>query len=147
MAAKRQRKGFFRSMVDFPTWMNVKGLRDSGDTIVKTFKSLQEATLSDRQETFEEAMTRLRLSEKDIQARMRHCYISSWIYFSVALLLFLYGGYLLIYSTFSGFIIAFVLSGLAGVYAYRDAFWYFQMKSRKLGCSFSNFVNFITGRK
>ncbi len=145
--AKRQRKGFFRSMVDFPTWMNVKGLRESGDTIAKTFKSLQEVKTSDRQETFEEAMTRLNLSEKDIQTRMRQCVISGWIYFSCASLLFFYGLYLLIFSTFSGFVIAWLLSVLAGVYAYRDAFWYFQMKKKKLGCSFSEFFNFITGRK
>lgn len=145
--AKRQRKGFFRSMVDFPTWMNVKGLRESGDTIAKTFKSLQEVKISDRRETFEEAMSRLRLTEKDIQTRMHQCYIAGWIYFSCAALLFLYGLYLLIFSTFSGFLIAWLLSVLAGVYAYREGFWYLQMKKKKLGCTFSEFVNFITGRK
>lgn len=134
-------------MVDFPTWMNVKGLRESGDTIFKTFKSLQEANLSDRQETYEEAVSRLRLTEKDLLERMRQCLISAWIYFSVALLLFLYGFYLLIYVSFSGFVIAWVLTALAGVYAYRDAFWYYQMKVKKLGCSLLEFVNFITGRK
>lgn len=134
-------------MVDFPTWMNVQGLRESGDTIVKTFKSLQEANLSDRQETYEEAMSRLRLTEKDIQTRMRQCFISSWIYFAVASLLFLYGFYLLIYVSFSGFVIAWVLTALAGVYAYREAFWYYQMKVKKLGCSMAEFVKFITGRK
>lgn len=147
MASKRQRKGFFRSMVDFPTWMNVKGLRESGDTIAKTFKSLQEAKLSNRQETYEEAMSRLGLTEKDIQARMRQCLISAWIYFACAFLLFLYGFYLLIYVSFSGFLIAWILTILSGVYAYREAFWYFQMKIKKLGCSAIEFLNFITGRK
>jgi intracellular multiplication protein IcmV len=147
MARKRRGKGFFRSMVDFPTWMNVKNLRESGDGIAKTFRSLQEVPLFTRQETFEEAVARLGLDEKSIQKRIQQCLLSAWIYLACSVALFIYGICLLIFTHFTGAFIAWLLAVLAGVFAYREAFWYCQMKKRKLGCSFNEFLNFISRRK
>jgi intracellular multiplication protein IcmV len=147
MARKRPGKGFFRSMVDFPTWMNLNGLRESGSGIMNSFENLQKVNSPSRRETFEEAVVRLGLDDNAIARRMRQCYLYSWIYVACVGVLLLYAFYLFIFAYVAGGCVALLLSVMAGVFAYREAFWYLQMSKRKLGCTFAELVAFITGRE
>lgn len=146
MAQKRRRFRFFRALVDFPTWMNLQGLRESGNDISKTFQDLRQMPPTRHKETFEEAMIRLDLTEEAVQKRMRQCYFSGLVFLACSLGLFVYALALLTFGFFPGAFIAALIGVLAGVFAYREAFWYVQMKKRKLGCTFVEFLVFITGR-
>lgn len=149
MAKKRSRFKLLRPMVDVSSWMDLKGLGRSSRGILHTVKNIHDATPSQplQAESFEEAMARLNIDENSLQKRLRECFYSSWFYFAAGLALFFYG----FYVVFTGFLISgfvtFVLATLAFVLAYREAFWYYQMKIRKLGCSISGFFTFFTGRK
>lgn len=147
MARKGRRLGLFRQMVNVSGWMNLKGLRDTSENIVETFNDIKNVRIPTQQETFEEAMVRLALDENAIKNRMRQCLFAAWLYFSIAVLLLLYAGYLLITYRFFGTIVALIISTITLTLAYREGFWYFQMKVRKLGCTFVEFIAFITGRK
>lgn len=147
MARKARRLGLFRQMVNVSGWMNLKGLRDTSENIVETFKDIKNVRIPPKQETFEEAMQRLALDENAIKNRMRQCFYAAWLYFTIALLLLIYAGYLLISHRFFGTMVALILATITITLAYREGFWYFQMKVRKLGCTFVEFIAFITGRK
>ena len=147
MARKRQRKGFFRSMVDIPTWMGFDSIKSGGENIAGTFNNLKRVSEPQRVETFEEAMTRLALDENSLKKRRRECLMSAWLYLACAVALTIYAGYLLISGHLISVLIALILAGIAGVSAYKEAFWYFQMTVRKLGRTHQEFLAFITGRK
>lgn len=147
MAEKRRRMGMFRQMVNVSGWMGFKNLKQTGADIVKNFKEINETDTVKRKETFEEAMHRYSMDEIKIQNRIKQCYYTAWVYAAVALILFMYGVYLLFLGTWLGTLVAFILTALAGALAYRESFWYFQMTIRKLGCTFKEYLAFILGRK
>ena len=147
MAKKRRRFSYFRPLVDFSSWMGLKNLRESGAGIAKSFNDLRQAQTPTRQETFEEAMTRLGHDEESLNKRRRQCLFSSWIYLAIATALFIYSIYLLLHGYLISVLVAIVLTAFLGVSAYREAFWYYQMTVRKLGCTFNEFFAFITGRR
>ncbi len=147
MAKKRQRKGFFRSMVDFRTWMSMDSIKSTGENIGDTIKSLKEINVTSRVETFDEAVARLSLDEDSISKRKRQCLYSAWLYVVLALGLVGYSFYLLLSDHVLSFFIALIFSLIAGLNAYREAFWYFQMTIKKLGCTHREFLMYLTGRK
>lgn len=147
MARKRRRFSYFRPLVDFSSWMGLKSLRESGAGIAKSFSDLRQIQAPTRQETFAEAMVRLELDEDSLSKRRRQCLLSGWLYLSLSSALFLYSIYLLIHVHLVSTMVAIVLTAFLGVSAYREAFWYYQMTVRKLGCTFNEFFAFITGRR
>ncbi len=145
--AKNRRKGLFRQMFNVSGWMGVQNLKETGDNIVKNFKDLSEIPTTSRVETFEEAMQRLGMDEEALARRMKQCYYTGWFYVACSIVLFLYGAYLITAGGYIAGLIAWILTVFAAALAYRESFWYFQMSSRKLGCSFKEYQNFLLGRK
>jgi intracellular multiplication protein IcmV len=99
-------------------------------------------------ETFEAAQKRLKLTDKDLLARQH-----SFLRFSVAFLvlaigLFLYAIYHFIFGTVHAGILTSALTMVAAAMAVRYHFWYFQIKCRKLGCTFNEwFHEGLMGKK
>ena len=147
MAQQPQRKGFFRSMVDFSTWMGTDSIKANGQAIGTIFERVRNYTPSGRVETFDEAMKRLGLDEEALNKRKRQCLLSGWLFVAFSLSLFVYSFSLLLHDHLVSFFIAFLLALIAGLTAYREGFWYYQMTKRKLGCSHKEFFMYITGRK
>ncbi len=145
--AKKQRLGLFRQMFNVSGWMGMSNLTQSASDIVKSFKDLSLTREAARRETFDEAMQRLGMKEADVLLRIRQCYYTAWFYVACSLLLFAYAIYLITLHIFLGAIITLILTLLAGALAYRESFWYFQMKVRKLGCTFKEYQAFMLGRK
>lgn len=147
MARKSGRKGIFRQMVDVSSWMDLQGLRDTSKNIGEAFRDLQSVRIPPERETFDEAMQRLNLDEDGLKRRMRQCLYTAWLYFSIGVVLFFYAFYLLIFAHTFGAVVSAILTAITLTLAYREAFWYYQMRVRKLGCSIFDFLAFISGRK
>ncbi len=99
-------------------------------------------------ESFNVAQKRLNLTDSDIiirqQGLLRLCLLT--LLFS--LLMFFYTIYLLYYLQIKAFVVSFVVMMIGLVLAFRYHFWYFQMKTRKLGCSFQEwYQQGLRGRK
>ena len=86
-------------------------------------------------ESFDSAMKRLKLTEKDILERQAGLLRLTLLMLFCAVLLFIYTLYLLVTGGFKGSIISSIVMAVALVLAFRYHFWYFQIKKRKLGCS------------
>lgn len=147
MAKKRQRKGFFRSMVDFKTWMSMDSIKSTGENIGEAINDLKNVNLTNRVETFEEAVARLSLDEASITKRRRQCLYSAWVYLVFALGLVGYSIYLILSDHILSFFITLIFALIAGLSAYREAFWYYQMTIKKLGCTPREFFMYLIGRK
>jgi intracellular multiplication protein IcmV len=100
-----------------------------------------------RKESFHQAAERLGLDEAKIVAQQKRFLLFSLFYFALAVALIIYD---IILFANADLIAAFSVLGLFLVvtaYGARENFWYMQVKERKLGCSLSEWVLFIFGRR
>lgn len=132
-AFKITRKTFFNPA----GWLGYEQLKFYNQVIWGNFKRLGTPETPERTETFDEAMQRLQLTDQDIQQTSDRYLLYAIIFVVFAALAFA-GGivYLMGYGTFTAFALAMTCTAVLLVFAFRYHFWYFQIKHRKLGCTF-----------
>lgn len=86
-------------------------------------------------ESFKAAISRLKLSQKELLAKKNGLLRLAVFMVTLAFIIFIYA----VYNFFMGYIIAaclsFVVMFIALVLAFRYHFWYFQIQQQKLGCT------------
>jgi intracellular multiplication protein IcmV len=99
-------------------------------------------------ESFKEAMKRLGLSEEDLLVKQKALLRLSRLMVFVAGVILIYAGYHLVYGGLKAAIISLVVMMISLVLAFRYHFWYYQMKTHKLGCTFNQWYRFgLLGEK
>ena len=131
---KVSRKTFFNPRA----WLGFDTLKESSRGfmgIMRGVFSQPSITAPEKPETFSEAVARLHLTEKNIHDLQ-------WTYFSYALLFLLmalgvlaYSIWLLVHLHMYALIISLAIISLLLSQAFRFHFLYFQIKHRKLGCT------------
>lgn len=124
-------------------WVGFNQLKSDSTTLSNIFRGVfkRSEKAAEKKETFEEAVKRFNLTEKDIQKRMKSAKELVMIFLGL-------GGLLLFYTFYqwasgrviSGFI-CLTLSLLTLAYAFREHFNLFQMRNRRLGCTYKEWVN------
>ena len=123
-------------------------VKNSTRTIANSVKRLFVRDVPERSETFEEAMTRLGLSEEDVRHTIRNYSIYAMIFLLLGIALFAYAFYLLFaHFTITGWLIALAATGFCLVQFFRYDFWVFQMKQRRLGITFNEWKSHLLGGK
>src|SRR5579885_1056091 len=139
---KITRKTFFNPA----GWIDFDALKSQNQTIFSTIKALFSAPQPERQETFEEAMQRLGLTEEDVTKTARVYRWYAVVFFLLGFIAFVYAFYLLFgHYTITGWLLGLGASGLFLVQAFKYDFWSFQMRSRKLGLTVSEWTSSILG--
>ena len=87
-------------------------------------------------ESFEAAKKRLNLTDTDILRRQAGLLRVCWLMLLFAFGLLCYSMYHFFYLNLLGGFLSLIVMCIALILAFRYHFWYFQMKERKLGCSF-----------
>lgn len=142
------KKGLF-SGLNLKRWVGFNQIQDNGRVIGELFETViknpsqQETT---RKESFEECMRRLNMTEEDLQKRIKHgkkiilfCFLGI-----AATLVYLF--YLLTNGRYIPSFVSFTLSLLFLAYAFREHFNIYQMRQRRLGCSFKEYFNSLFKR-
>ena len=93
------------------------------------------------QETFEEAMERLQLSEEALAARKKVFKMQMLLYGIGAIAVGAYTLYLLIHNHWYSVSLSFLLTIFLIVSSLRSHFWVFQIQQRKLGCTLQEWLN------
>lgn len=88
-------------------------------------------------ESFDDAMKELNLDEESLLVKQKSLFRLSIIMVSAAVLILAYAVYMLFLGSIKAFFVSLVVAMLGIILAYRYHFWYFQIKQRKLGCSFN----------
>ena len=140
-------KKVVKPLVDVPTWMGTSTIKDNWRLIRSTYKDIFTPREVKNTETFAEAMARMNLTEADLKARLKEYTILLSVYLIFAIGIISYGVFLLIEGGFLGFIIAFSLGYFSLAQAFRSHFWIFQIKRRKLGCTFKEWFSGTFGVK
>ena len=149
MAKRGVVRGFFGSLVNVKKWSNFDEVAASARFVTKSVKDLcqPQKGSSMSSSSFAEMMQKLNLTEDDIKKRMKYFLYYFVVYFFSALCLFFYMGYLIATSgRILSVLVTMILGLLMTVYAVREHFWYMQLKTRKLGCSFRDWLAFLLWR-
>jgi intracellular multiplication protein IcmV len=127
-------------------WLNLKMIKDNTLFYARETKELFTIDKSDSTENFEEATTRLRLTEDFIKNQTKRYFYLTCLFLVSAGLILAYGVYIALQGNIMGGCICFCLTVYALSCAFRFHFWYFQMKRKKLGCSIQEWLKSIQAR-
>jgi intracellular multiplication protein IcmV len=141
---KISRKTFFNPS----GWTDWNYLKFQNKTVVDIIKTSATPEKPVREETFEQAMQRLGLTEADVQTGAASYRLYAVIFFLIGVALFAYAFYLLFsHTSILGFVLGLATTGLCVVQAFKFDFWSFQMRRRQLGATFAEWQRSILGDK
>ena len=141
---KVSRKTFFNPS----TWFGYEGLKDQNKTIWDVLHTIFTVPKPLTEETFEEAMERLGLTEADVKTSFVRYRWYALMFLSLAFISFVYAFYLLFgHHTIIGCILGIAVNGLFLSQAFKYDFWALQLKLRKLGLTWTEWKRHILGEK
>jgi intracellular multiplication protein IcmV len=138
MAVKDIFKVNRKTFLDPRAWLGYDYLKFQTLQIYTIIKDLFTPAVPTREETYEQAMERHNLTDADVQKTGQNYYIWGWAFFVLGSFALVFGFLLLIsYLTFFGWLLGMATAALLYTQAFRYNFWSFQIKHRKLGCTFA----------
>lgn len=146
-----EKKGFIRraagSVFNINKWIAWRDIAVSSKIFFSIARGvLKRPTVKISEETFEEAVQRLHLTEEDIKTRQKVLFRNTIIFLIMSGLLLIYTIYLLSTLHIIAFLMSLLLNILIFTFAYREHFWYTQIKYRKLGLDFKTWRQLIFKR-
>jgi intracellular multiplication protein IcmV len=136
-----------KSMFNISTWIGTQQLKEQTKALSDVAQSLVTPATPKYNETFEEALIRLNLSEQDIINRTYEFKRLIILFSLITFFLLLYLIYLLLEHSWLGSVgclgIMFVMIGQI----FRYHFWLYQIQERKLGCTFREWLHSLGGKK
>jgi intracellular multiplication protein IcmV len=92
-------------------------------------------------ETYEEAVARMKLTEKDLEERKKMFMMQVILYMVAGFLVLAYAVWLAFHGYITAMGIAFLIAVMSMAYAFRSHFWLYQMKQKRLGCTFKEYLD------
>lgn len=138
---KRGFKWAFGPFINVPAWLGGRTIIDGTKDISRVASDYFIPEKATTEETFEQAVERFNLSERDLQERADGLLRVALIFAVIGFAILGYAVYLVFNQQLGAFLLTIVVSMLAFASAFRYHFWCFQVKSRKLGCSFKDWWN------
>ena len=141
---KISRKTFFNPSL----WVDWNYVKFENRTLFSILKTQFTPTRPQREESFEQAMKRLNLTEEDVKKTATSYRYYALFFFILGFLSFIYAFFLLFSRGFlSGWILSLAVCLLLLSQAFRFDFWAFQMKNRTLGLTFADWKQHYLGDK
>ncbi len=131
----------FSRVFHFRFWLDVDRVKKFTQYIIDLFQRLFVPSPKAPEESFDDALKRLNITPEQLFKRQRMLFRMSILMLVCAVLLFFYGLYEWFYGGILGVLLTVVVIFIALTLAFRYHFWYFQMKERKLGCSWKTWLN------
>lgn len=142
-AFKVSRKTFFN-----PTgWLGYNEIKENNQTIWDTSKDLFKPATPHREEQFEAAVQRMKLSEADLKETYQDYQFFAYLFLALGIAAILFSFYVAFNLNIAGLFLGFAMSVLFLGQAFRYHFWAFQIKNRKLGCTFAEWKQAVFNKK
>lgn len=126
-----------KSIFDVRRWSDYDRVKTYTTYLMDGVKKLFVPQKAASDVSFEEAMALMKISEADLKKQQGALYRLSVFMCVLAAGFFFYAVYHLFYGAFRAVAISLIVMCMALTLGFRYHFWYFQMKQRKLGCTFS----------
>lgn len=132
-AVKVSRRTFFNPR----SWLDYDMVKENTTTVVNIFKdTFKRESPPVITETFEQALQRLNISNEEVE-NIKNNYLSFAVFFLlIGFVLIGFAIYFFLQGSILDFALAIAISAVLFAQAFRFHFWYFQIKHRKLGCTF-----------
>lgn len=137
---KKRRFRFF----NVKGWMGYDQLKKSTTSMTSYTKDLFSKPKMGEPETFEEAMVRMGLTEEDLNHREKTCRKYLFFFAGLGGLLLFYSLFLLINGDVRNTFLCLGISAFLFVQAFKQHFWLYQIRERRLGCTMQEWWNSIT---
>jgi intracellular multiplication protein IcmV len=143
MAKKKRIRGFFKSLFNLRVWFAVDHVRSGAGFIRSLSKQLISSLDQPKRpnQEFEQAVVEQGLSPQQVELAQRN-YFRNALFFLILGVLFAINSMYLIYQQMllSG-AVSFAVTLMTFVFSLKSHFWYFQIKNRKLGCTFKEWYD------
>jgi hypothetical protein len=142
-------RGFLKTFLPLG-WLygEYEDVKNQNKTIVSIVKSLFIKDTNAKQETFEQALNRLGLTREQADKMASHYRWYALAFLLFGIVLFTYAFYLLfMYFSISGWLLSLAATTLCLAYAFSFDFWSYQIRVRKLGVPFNEWMQSILGGK
>lgn len=127
----------FSTFVNPKAWLGWDTIKQQTLLVIALFRAIFIPSPAANQESFEEAQKRFNLKEVEVEQIGKTYFQYALLFMAAGFLGLILAIYLLISAgTFAGFILAISFSAYLFAQAFRNHFWYFQIKNRKLGCTY-----------
>lgn len=137
-----------KRFVNFPKWMGATHLAGYAKAYSAMLGELITPKQAKHQETFEAALYRLRITEADLEERRQQLVWLFWLFSLITLGILGYSAYLWSQLYVRGGLVSLVVAIFAATLAFKQHFWLYQIKQRRLGCSWQEWLNYgLLGRK
>lgn len=138
-----KRRGIMSRLIDtrVDRWMSWDYLSDTTSKIKSSVLDLATPQKAKFSESFEEAMIRLELTEKDLINRKKEFTRLFYLFTLIGLFIIGYAVYMAYLGHFGACLISFGLAGFSFTQAFKWHFWLFQLRNRKLGCSVKEWLD------
>ncbi|OGV44115.1 MAG: type IV secretion protein IcmV [Legionellales bacterium RIFCSPHIGHO2_12_FULL_42_9] len=136
------------SAFDFRKWSDFERMKGFTLYLENGIKNLFIPRQQAAKQTFDEALQQYNVNEKDLLKKQNGLLRLSLFMCIVALGFLFYAIYLALFGSWHATLLSIVIMLLALTMAFRYHFWYFQIKQRKLGCTFQEwFQRGFLGKK
>lgn len=136
-------KALFSRIFKIRQWSDWDRIRAGGAAMVDAAQKLFVLSPMKGTESFTEAQRKMKLTDADLAARAQALWTWSLFMFILGVLLFGYTFYHLFFGSIPASILTLSLTMLSFSLSFRYHFWYFQIKARKLGCSFQDWYQYV----
>ncbi len=133
-------KKIIKPLVDVPKWVGYRQLVKTHRSLFSFVKKFFIPEQASAQESFQAALDRLKLTEVDLAQRMKEFTRLMWIWISLFLISVAYSIHLLLENSLRGFFPCLGVSIIILTQMFRYHFWIFQIKQRRLGCGFRDWL-------
>ncbi len=117
-------------------WIGLDHIKSNSKNLYNIGQAAVTPEQPDHEETFEEALKRLNITEDEVKQRKIEFTRLMIIYIFVALLVFSYSIYIVVvFKNFMGFFMGLAVTLFALVHSFKYHFWLYQIRHRKLGCT------------
>lgn len=142
-------KKIIKPLVDVPKWVGYRQLVKTHRSLFSFAKKFFIPEQASTQESFQAALGRLKLNEADLAQRMKEFARLMWIWILLFLISIAYSIHLLLENSLRGFFPCLGVSVIILTQIFRYHFWIFQIKQRRLGCGFRDWLTaqFTIGKK
>lgn len=136
----RVAKGFGNTFLNVPGWLGINSLKDPTKELIQQGKTIYSVPKGQHKETFEQAMQRLNLTEQDLKQRKHYLQSQALLSGAMSLMVLIYCLYLIWNAFWLVSLITLGVLVLSLIRFCQARFWLTQIKKRRLGLSFKQWL-------
>ena len=146
MPKKKGFKSYTRSMFHVSRWMATDEIKDNFRSLKSMAKQYCTVEQAEFEETYEQAIKRLGLTESALDQKRREYLLQAYFYFAVAVALLGYAVYLYHLGHYLPMLMCLPIVLVLLSFFFKCHFWYTQIRHKRLGMSAREwFVSFVFG--